>query len=94
MSYLTQLTCSECGAAFDADHVQTFCPACQAPLMAAYDLAAARQHLDREQISRRPPGMWRWAELLPVHDPQHRLTLGEGDAPLLHLPRLATSTAP
>jgi threonine synthase len=32
--------------------------------------------------------MWRWAELLPVRDPQFRLTLGEGDAPLLPLPRL------
>ena len=88
MTYLTHLSCSECGAHFNAETVQTFCPACQAPLLAGYDLAAARQHLDRAEISRRPPGMWRWAELLPVHHPAHRLTLGEGDAPLLPLPRL------
>jgi threonine synthase len=88
MTYLTHLSCSECGAHFNADAIQTFCLACQAPLMAQYDLEAARQQLDREAISRRPPGMWRWAELLPVHDPQYRLTLGEGDAPLLSLPRL------
>ncbi len=88
MSYLSYLSCSECGTHFDPSVVQTFCPDCQAPLMAEYDLAASRQHLDREEVSRRPSGMWRWAELLPVHDPAYRLTLGEGDAPLLHLPRL------
>ena len=88
LSYLTHLTCSECGAAFDADQVQTICPACQAPLMAQYDLPAVRSHQDRAAISHRPSGMWRWAELLPVRDPLHRLTLGEGDAPLLPLPRL------
>lgn len=90
MIYLSHLSCSECGAHFDAHLIQTFCPACQAPLLAQYDLASARQQLDREAITRRPPGMWRWAELLPVHDPQHRLTLGEGDAPLLPLPRLGS----
>jgi threonine synthase len=87
-SYLSHLSCSECGVQFNADQVQTFCPECAAPLMAAYDLPAVREHLDRDAISRRPAGMWRWAELLPVRDPQHRLTLGEGDAPLLPLPRL------
>ena len=27
--------------------------------------------------------MWRWAELLPVREADHRLTLGEGDTPLI-----------
>ncbi|HSQ17134.1 MAG TPA: threonine synthase [Anaerolineales bacterium] len=88
MSYLTNLSCSECGEIYNPDQVQTFCPTCQAPLLVQYDLNAARQRLDREEISHRTSGMWRWAELLPVRDPQFRLTLGEGDAPLLPLPRL------
>ena len=88
MSYLANLSCSECGEIFNPDQVQTFCPTCQAPLLVQYDLNAARQRLDREEISHRTQGMWRWAELLPVRDPQFRLTLGEGDAPLLSLPRL------
>jgi threonine synthase len=29
--------------------------------------------------------MWRWRELLPVYDPAHIVSLGEGDAPLLPL---------
>ncbi len=55
--------------------------------MVDYDLAAARQHVDRDEIRRRPKGMWRWHELLPVRGPQNMITLGEGDTALLHLPR-------
>jgi threonine synthase len=88
MSYLQKLTCSECGAELAADQVQTYCIPCNAPLLASYDLAKARISVDRDQFSRRPAGMWRWHELLPVVDPENRLTLGEGDAPLLELPRL------
>jgi threonine synthase len=32
--------------------------------------------------------MWRWHELLPVYDKANRVTLGEGDAPLVPVPRL------
>jgi len=34
-------------------------------------------------VSSRPCGIWRWHELLPVKDPVHFVTLGEGDSPLL-----------
>jgi threonine synthase len=34
--------------------------------------------------------MWRWHELLPVHDPGNMISLGEGDTPLLHLGNLGT----
>jgi threonine synthase len=57
-------------------------------LLACYDLDAARQRLDRDEYRYRLPGMWRWYELLPVHNPYNKLTLGEGDAPLLRLPRI------
>ncbi len=32
--------------------------------------------------------MWRWHELLPVRDAANRISLGEGDTPLLRAPRL------
>lgn len=53
-----------------------------------YDLAAVRSRVDRDEISQRRRGMWRWAELLPVRSMDHRLTLGEGDTPLLKLNRM------
>jgi threonine synthase len=82
------LACSECGSAFDADRVQTVCQACDAPLLARYDLERVGDTLDRDELSRRLSGLWRWAELLPVRDPAWRLTLGEGDTPLHHARRL------
>ena len=87
-SYLTHLECTECGRTFDAGQLQTFCPDCRSPLMARYDLPRLRAEAVREQFAARPRGMWRWAELLPVRDARYRLTLGEGDCPLLPLPRL------
>lgn len=87
-SYLKHLTCSECGRIYDPAQVQTFCKDCSVPLLAVYDLEAACEQVDRDTISRRPAGMWRWSELLPVFEPQSRITLGEGDTPLLKLPRL------
>lgn len=88
MSFLSHLVCSQCGDRFDAGKVQTYCPKCQKPLLAQYDLDRARAALDRDSLERRDRGMWRWHELLPVLDPAHRLSLGEGDTPLLKLPRI------
>lgn len=88
MTYLTELRCSQCGRGFDAGQLQTYCPDCQAPLLPIYDLERARAELDRDEISARAAGMWRWQELLPVNDPANWITLGEGDTPLLKVERL------
>ena len=88
MSYLLHLCCTRCDHVFDAAQVQSYCHNCQAPLLAVYDLDHLRQRVDRDEFRRRPPGMWRWQELLPVKILEHVLSLGEGDTPLLHLPRL------
>ena len=87
MSFLSHLECSLCAHPFPADLVQTFCKDCHAPLLAKYDLEVARCHLDRNKISRRPRGLWRWQELLPVQEVSHMISLGEGDTPLLPLSR-------
>jgi threonine synthase len=91
MSYLTNLVCSECGHRYDPAVLQTFCPACQAPLLTQYDFPAIRLQLDRDEIRSRPNGMWRWAELLPVYDKSVMIYLGEGDTPLLHAERLGAA---
>ncbi len=88
ISYLTHLQCTKCDRIYDHTRLQTFCLDCQAPLLARYDLETARQQIDREAIKNRPRGMWRWRELLPVIDSDNQVSLGEGDTPLLHLPRL------
>jgi threonine synthase len=88
MSYLTGLTCSSCGKTFDAHKLQTFCVDCKATLISNYDLKAARSNLDRDEFRFRPAGMWRWNELLPIFGKENIVTLGEGDSPLLSVPRL------
>ncbi|HVN53412.1 MAG TPA: threonine synthase [Anaerolineaceae bacterium] len=86
---LTHLECPECGHFYPADELQTFCLACQSPLLARYDLSALRSRAGlREEIARRPRGLWRWAELLPVREAGCRVSLGEGDTPLLYAGRL------
>ncbi|PKO12048.1 MAG: threonine synthase [Chloroflexi bacterium HGW-Chloroflexi-10] len=83
ISYLSHLTCPECGIHLNAGEIHGFCASCQSPLVARYSLDDLRLVLDPSQISCRPRGIWRWAELLPVIDPAFRFTLGEGDTPLL-----------
>ncbi len=87
-SALTHLECPECGRRFSAARLQTYCQACLSPLLARYDLEKVARSLSREQVSSRPRGLWRWAELLPVRKEKFRLTLGEGDTPLLPTIRL------
>lgn len=88
MSYITYLECYSCGNHFDSEKVQTFCPDCQSPLLARYDLDAVREKVDRNEFRHRPRGMWRWQELLPVHKMENMINLGEGDTPILKLNNL------
>jgi threonine synthase len=88
MSYLRTLECTSCAAQFSIKSVQTFCHDCQAPLLARYDLATAKLHIDRDKIHTQPRGMWRWHELLPVRELSNVVSLGEGDTPLLALDRV------
>jgi threonine synthase len=88
-SCLTHLHCPECGRHFPADDLQTYCHDCLSPLLADYDLEALRSRFSPQMVRQRPRGIWRWSELLPVRKPEFRLTLGEGDTPLLPLPHLA-----
>ncbi|HXW05214.1 MAG TPA: threonine synthase [Vicinamibacterales bacterium] len=88
MSWFTHLACSvPCGAgAFDPRREQHLCD-CGAPLLAQYDLEAARRWR-RESLAGRPASMWRYRELLPLFDGETPVTLGEGWTPLLHARRL------
>ena len=56
---------------------------CGAPLLARYDLEAARAW-SRETLAAREPNMWRYRELMPLFDGEVPLTLGEGWTPLIH----------
>jgi len=86
-SALSHLECARCGTVHDAAVVQGLC-GCGSPLLARYDLARAAALADRAEILSRPPGLWRYHELLPVSGAGRVVSLGEGMTPLLAMPRL------
>ena len=88
LSYISHLECSGCGKEFSYNEIHTYCTYCQSPLLSVYDLEKVCQQVDRDEISRRTKGMWRWSELLPVLRTENQIFLGEGDTPLLTLPQL------
>src|SRR6478672_4289937 len=84
-STLSHLECSKTGTRYDADQVQGVSDV-GAPLLARYDLDAVRASVTPADIAQRPHDLWRYHEVLPVRDPAHVTTLGEGMTPLLPLP--------
>ena len=84
-SFLSGLECSRTGTSYDADRVQGVSEV-GAPLLARYDLEQVGSSVTRAEIASRPPSLWRYHEVLPVRDPAHVTTLGEGMTPLLPLP--------
>jgi threonine synthase len=90
--YFTHLECSSgCGAGpFDPRERHFVCPSCALPLLARYDLNAARAWR-RESLVGREPNMWRYRELLPLFDGEVPVTLGEGFTPLPHARRLGAA---
>lgn len=87
--FVTHLESSEDGSTYPAGRPQTVCPATGRPLLVRYDLEAAGRALSREEYSARRGGLWSLAEVLPASSPADAVSLGEGDTPLLRMPRLA-----
>ena len=82
-SYLSHLECTQCGKTFPCDRLDNTSPCCGKVLFARYDLPRLRKNVDRQSFEHRPGGMWRFSELLPVKEPGHVVSLGEGGTPLL-----------
>ncbi len=74
-SALTHLECGYCGRRVDAGALANLCPACGKPLLARYDLAAAARTLTKQGLAQGFT-LWRYAEVLPVQDPDS--SPGEG----------------
>jgi len=83
-SFATALRCIECGAEFALDY-RLECAACRGLLELTYDWEALRRAGPAVFEGR---GLWRYAPVLPIADPAHRVTLGEGGSPLLDCPTL------
>ena len=91
MSFFSHLDCSvPCGAGPYDPRVEQHLCTCGAPLLARYNLDAARAWR-RDSLVGREPTMWRYRELMPLFDGEVPVTLGEGWTPLIHTKRLGES---
>lgn len=79
-----------CGAPpADPRTVQHLC-VCGAPLLARYDMAAARGW-SRDSLTGRVASMWRYHEMLPLLGDEAPVTLGEGWTPMVPAQRLGAT---
>lgn len=89
-SFLTHLRCTKSGKEYDPGQLNNLSDD-GAPLWACYDLEQLEQEVTREEIaSRRNSGIWKYREMMPVRDPAHIVTLGEGGTPLVRNSRLGS----
>jgi threonine synthase len=84
--FVTHLECSATGERHDAGRLHNLSRAGK-PLLVRYDLTAVGRAMTREALADRPPGMWKWRELLPHPEGAEPVSLGEPETPLVPLPR-------
>ncbi len=83
-SFFTHLECARpCDAPTLNPRERHHLCRCGAPLLARYDLDAARRW-SRDSLRDREPTMWRYRELMPIFGDEQPVTLGEGFTPLFH----------
>ena len=80
------LRCIDCGAELPLEY-RLACGRCRGLLEPVYDLEPLRRLGPGSAFTGR--GLWRYHPVLPVRDPAHFVTLGEGETPLLDAPALA-----
>jgi threonine synthase len=87
-TYLKELECPRCGKKRDPSRQNNLCD-CGTPLLVRYDLEKLAKEFDPAEWTRRPEGLWRYRELLPVVGEKNLLSLGEGGTPVYPLPKIA-----
>ncbi len=82
MSHFT-VECMDCGHRSSYHPLQTTCPQCGSGWMTArYDLEVLRDGFI-ERLQKRPFNLWRYHEVLPIHNPTPPWSMGEGGTPLV-----------
>jgi threonine synthase len=80
---VTRAACSACLTGLDVPSIED--SSLSQTLAVEYDVDALRRSVDRDRLRSRPPGLWKWAELLPVAEPASRIDVGAGGTRLAPL---------
>ena len=82
------IRCLDCGHAAPFIPSSMHCPQCNSQWREAeYDMAEVAKTFPT-QLQNRPFDLWRYRELLPIHNPNPTLRLGEGGTPLIQAANL------
>jgi threonine synthase len=90
-TYVTHLECGLEGDRYESDQLHGLSKAGK-PLLVKYDLDAIKSQVAQDEITSRPPDMWRYREFLPVRRTENIVSLGECHTPLISLPKLKSGT--
>ncbi len=82
MSY--QLVCVECNEVHDSSRYRLHCQRCGGLLDTKYDTAATVE----SRVHRGRQGTARYLPTLPINNPDNLVSMGEGNTPVVHLPRV------
>ncbi|MGE0736087.1 MAG: threonine synthase [Alphaproteobacteria bacterium] len=91
-NFVTHLECALTGEIYPAGQVHGMSKAGR-PLVVRYDLPALKAALARDDIERRPGGLWKYREFLPVVHDENVIVRGEVATPLIRLENLAPAGA-
>lgn len=87
-----ELECINCHRRIHFDKSTTGCPHCgESMLEARYDLSRLDVQQWLQTLKQRPTRLWRYHEVLPLHDLNNIVSLGEGGTPLIRSRALAAS---
>ncbi|MGC8936435.1 MAG: threonine synthase [Candidatus Methanomethylicaceae archaeon] len=80
----SKLRCIGCGKEYSSDEIIYVCKSCGALLEVVIEL----QKVSFDEIAKRPLGVWRYEEFLPVEEGSEIISLREGGTPLYRCDRL------
>jgi len=88
-TFVSHLECSMTGKHYEAGVVHGLSEVGR-PLLVRYDMERMSAGLTRQDITNsKEPGLWRYAQMLPVTKKENRVSLGEVITPLIALERCA-----
>ena len=86
-TFVTHLECGLTGKRYPADQIHNLSEAGR-PLLVRYDLEGVASAVSKADLAKRPGGLWKYREFLPVRKTENVVSLGEVETPLIRLPAL------
>ncbi len=83
-TFVTHLECGLTGKIYPPDQVHNLSDAGR-PLLVKYDLEGIQTAVTKTDLARRPGGLWKYREFLPVRRVENVVSLGEVETPLVRL---------